>query len=235
MQQIYHYYRFSPPEKRTSLSEKRGSPTCRSSQSSSNNNTASFSISIEGEMTEKHNEDNIIAKPQGSAQLLDVEKVADDMNEILMNPLKKIRKNYSVSILNIDQKVVERGFITEYYDCGFNYAIHPTIAMHTSKPSKINAALKDMNTKIKKLCHRKVEDRPLDDSHPLYNIPIWPHMSDKPDTSSAEWEHWNRSRVDIADNIVKALQSAYVTKTSFKGTISAIYNKLTNKSANQFH
>lgn len=152
-----------------------------------------------------------------------------NMNYVLMNPQKRVKKSYSVNILDIDQKVVERGFIAEYYDCGFHYAIHPKIAKHNSKPSKINAAFKDINAKIKLICHAKMEDRPSDESHPLYNIPVWPHINEKPDTSSADWENWSKSREDMADKIVKALQKEYVAKTSFKGTISAIYNKLMNK------
>lgn len=153
----------------------------------------------------------------------------NNINEVLMNPIKKVKRSYSVNILDTDQKVVERGFITEYFDCGLHYAIDPAIAMHKSKPSKINTAFKDLNTKLKQICHAKMEDKPSDVTHPLYKTPVWPHVYEKPDISSPEWAKWSKSREDIADSIVKRLQAAYMGKTTFTGTISAIYNKLNKK------
>ena len=47
------------------------------------------------------------------------------------------------------------------------------------------------------------------------------------DLANSEWEKWNKSREELADKIVRALQNAYTDKTTFKGTISDIYNKLT--------
>mmetsp|Transcript_33722 Transcript_33722/g.48937 ORF Transcript_33722/g.48937 Transcript_33722/m.48937 type:complete len:176 (+) Transcript_33722:1172-1699(+) len=171
-----------------------GSPTTTASSGSTYNKccssttSASFNTSIEQEVS------------------MNVEEVLhQNVNNVLMNPIKKPRKTYSVNITDIDQKVVERGFITEYYDCGFHYAIDPNIASHKAKPS--------------------------DELNPLHNIPVWPHVSDKPDTSSTEWENWSKRREELADTIVKALTSAYVGKTSFKGTISAIYNKLNSKTS----
>mmetsp|Transcript_33721 Transcript_33721/g.48933 ORF Transcript_33721/g.48933 Transcript_33721/m.48933 type:complete len:202 (+) Transcript_33721:1172-1777(+) len=197
-----------------------GSPTTTASSGSTYNKccssttSASFNTSIEQEVS------------------MNVEEVLhQNVNNVLMNPIKKPRKTYSVNITDIDQKVVERGFITEYYDCGFHYAIDPNIASHKAKPSKINAVFKDINAKIKHICHPKVMDRPSDELNPLHNIPVWPHVSDKPDTSSTEWENWSKRREELADTIVKALTSAYVGKTSFKGTISAIYNKLNSKTS----
>lgn len=193
--------------------------TSCSNSNSSSSLSATFSTSIEHEVLNNHEETNQSCKG--------IQQQEQNLNDILMNPLKKLRKIYSVEVLDTDQKIVQRGFITEYYDCGFQYAIHPTIAMHKSKPSKINAVFKDFKAKIKMLCHAKEDDRPSDESHPLYNVPIWPNISDMPDTSSAEWVCWSRKREELADTIVKGLFAAYVVKTAFKGTISAIYNKMT--------
>mmetsp|Transcript_2365 Transcript_2365/g.3211 ORF Transcript_2365/g.3211 Transcript_2365/m.3211 type:complete len:603 (-) Transcript_2365:353-2161(-) len=199
----------------------------------SSTNSSSFRATIEGEelITVKegsvNNEEEITSQ---SSTHNNIVLENNNMNHVLMNPQKRIRKQYSVSIDSIEQKVVERAFITEYYDCGFHYAIHPIIAKHNSKPSKINTALKDITVRIKKICHARMEDKPSDESHPLFNIPVWPHINERPDTSSAEWEIWSKRREELADTVVKALTKAYVVKTSFKGTISAIYNKLTKSS-----
>jgi len=72
-----------------------------------------------------------------------------------------------------------------------------------------------------------MEDKPSDEGNSLYSIPVWPNIKDQPDISCSQWATWDTNRKDIADSIVKALQTAYVTKTTFSGTISAIYNKLT--------
>ena len=141
-------------------------------------------------------------------------------DEALMHPVKIPIKQYSVNIKEMSQKIVNRGFITEYCDCRLRYSLDSALAINKTNPSKINKVLSDVNTKIKQLCHIKEEDKPSDENHPLHSLPIWPHISRIPETSSTEWEK-------LADKIVRVLQNAYTDKTTFKGIISAIYNKLT--------
>jgi hypothetical protein len=59
------------------------------------------------------------------------------------------------------------------------------------------------------------EDKPLDENHPLlHSLPIRPHISRKPGTSSTEWEKWNYSRENLADKIVRALQNVLMKQPS---------------------
>eukprot|EP00597_Dinobryon_sp_UTEXLB2267_P018643 CAMPEP_0201101000 /NCGR_PEP_ID=MMETSP0812-20130820/9809_1 /ASSEMBLY_ACC=CAM_ASM_000668 /TAXON_ID=98059 /ORGANISM="Dinobryon sp., Strain UTEXLB2267" /LENGTH=737 /DNA_ID=CAMNT_0047357619 /DNA_START=21 /DNA_END=2231 /DNA_ORIENTATION=- len=175
--------RFSSPKRPTPM-DSHGSPTTTASSGSTYNKccssttSASFNTSIEQEVSNHNNQKNGSEVEEthfkSSSVPMNVEEVLhQNVNNVLMNPIKKPRKTYSVNITDIDQKVVERGFITEYYDCGFHYAIDPNIASHKAKPSKINAVFKDINAKIKHICHPKVMDRPSDELNPLHNIPVW--------------------------------------------------------------
>jgi len=187
-----------------------------SSQHSSSAAVSNKKRSLNSEIEEEEDKNNQM-----------MQTTATSINEALMNPVKIPIKQYSVNIKEMSQKIVNRGFITEYCDCRLRYSLDSALATNRTNPSKINKVLSDMNTKIKQLCHIKEEDKPSDENHPLHSLPIWPHISRKPDTSSTEWEKWNKSREVLADTIVRALQNAYTDKTTFKGTISAIYNKLT--------
>ena len=121
-----------------------------------------------------------------------VRTTATSINETLMNPVKIQIKQYSVNIKEMSQKIVNRGFITEYCDCRLRYSLDSALAINKTNPSKINKVLSDMKTKIKQLCHTKQEDKPSDENH-------------IPDTSSTEWKKWNKSRKELADKIVRAL------------------------------
>ncbi len=204
-------------------SPKHASPSSDKSSSSSSNQHSSSAAAASSKKRSLNSEMEL--EEEKNNQM--VQTTETTVNDVLMNPVKILMKQYSVNIKEMSQKIVNRGFITEYCDCSLRYSLDSALATNKSNPSKINKVLSDMNTKIKQLCHIKEEDKPSDEKHPLHSLPTWPHISRKPETSSTEWEKWNKSRETLADKIVRALQNAYTDKTTFKGTISAIYNKLT--------
>jgi hypothetical protein len=82
-----------------------------------------------------------------------VQTTETSINDALMNPVKIPMKQYSVNIKEMSQKIVNRGFITEYCDCRLRYFLDSALATNKTNPSKIDKVLSDMNTKIKQLCH----------------------------------------------------------------------------------